>query len=121
MTHQEIHAAALDLEHRSCFGRRTLIRTNGGKVSPAVCEGGSGWQIEMLGIEGTGPDVNAAISSWIRAARVRCNLDPARRATDWRHDCPYNGQAPLPEQLPPCRSLKPADARTGRGYGPGPF
>ncbi|MFV1591269.1 hypothetical protein VWZ88_01715 [Phaeobacter sp. JH20_36] len=56
--------------------------------------------VELLGISVDGIDLPSALSAWIRAARMSCRLTRARRATDWRPDCPYNGQAPLPPSLP---------------------
>ncbi|WP_333847154.1 hypothetical protein [Phaeobacter italicus] len=96
VTTQEIYAAAQDMENRSRFGRAALIRAKGGKVSTAS----NGWRVELLTIVGTGSDLNLAIENWIRAAQMACRLDLTRRATDLRHDCPYNGQPPLPEHSP---------------------
>ncbi|MFV1498080.1 hypothetical protein VW040_17260 [Phaeobacter sp. JH85H1] len=100
---QEIYAAAQAMEHRGVFGRVTLLRTLGGTarpITPGVPAHEAHWRVDLLGISVDGIDLPSALSEWIRAARMSCRLTPARRATDWRPDCPYNGQAPLPPSLP---------------------
>ncbi|WP_148666132.1 hypothetical protein [Phaeobacter piscinae] len=87
------------MEHRGVFGRATLLRTLGGTARPITTDvpaHETHWRVDLLGISVDGIDLPSAFSAWIRAAPISCRLTTARRATDWRPDCPYNGQAPLP-------------------------
>ncbi|UWR74100.1 hypothetical protein [Phaeobacter inhibens] len=96
---QDIYAAAQTMEHRSVFGRATLLRTLGGTahpITPGVPAHEAHWRVDLLGISVDGIDLPSALSAWISAARMFCRLTPTRRATDWRPDCPYNGQTSLP-------------------------
>ncbi|UWQ47286.1 hypothetical protein [Leisingera aquaemixtae] len=106
-THQEIYAAAQDMQNRCRFDQAMLLQALGGKIMPGSTDTGDRfdfdavrWHVTLLGISASGDDMPSALDAWIRAARLYHTLDGTRRATDGRPDCPYNGQAPLPETLP---------------------
>ncbi|MFY0309659.1 hypothetical protein ACFMBG_07150 [Leisingera sp. D0M16] len=113
---QQIYATAQDMQNRCRFGQAMLLWSLGGKITPGSVYSGDRfdfdavrWHVSLLGIPASGADMPSALDAWIRAARLYHTLDGSRRATDGRPDCPYSGQAPLPEtpSLAVTKNLQP--------------
>ncbi|KIC09834.1 hypothetical protein RA19_13795 [Leisingera sp. ANG-M1] len=102
-TKQEIYAVAQRLKHASPVWRAALLRINGAKITKGSNLDGDKldldaqrWHITMLGITGDGWSLKEMLDNWIWWAELHHKFDAARRATDGRTDCPYNGQPPAP-------------------------
>lgn len=98
---QKTYNAAEDLLHRSTpFGRVVLFRILGGITrqpdTEAFLPEEDVWQADLFGILCTGNCCDEAIQKWACAAKAII----ARRATDGRPDCPYNGTGPAPGSSP---------------------
>ena len=104
---QEIYTAAQDMQNRCRFGQAMLLQALGGKITPGSTDPSDRydfdamrWHVTLLGISASGNDMPSALDAWVHTARLYHTSDGTRRATDGRPDCPYSGQAPLPETLP---------------------
>jgi hypothetical protein len=98
---QKTYNAAQDLLHRGTpFGRVVLFRMLGGITrqpdTDAFLPEEDVWQADLFGILRTRNCCDEAILKWARAAKASI----ARRATDGRPDCPYNGTGPAPGSSP---------------------
>ncbi|NHM20946.1 hypothetical protein [Tritonibacter mobilis] len=54
------------------------------------------WLVELHGIRATATTRTEAFANWIKQATDQT----AKRASDGRPECPYNGQCPAPNKIP---------------------
>lgn len=125
---QTLYSVARDMHSRDVFGRAILLQKLGGRISPASTHASDRfdydamqWNVSLMGVIGIGSDLASALASWVRTARLHHLIDRTRRATDGRPDCPYNGQAPLPETLHDAEARNLPKHRLAGGAAPGPF
>ncbi|MEO3479264.1 hypothetical protein AAFO90_16475 [Phaeobacter sp. CAU 1743] len=125
---QALYSVAQDMQSRDVFEQANLLQQLGGRVFPASTHASDRfdydamqWHVSLLGIIGRGPDLADALADWLKTAGLYHRTDDTRRATDGRPDCPYNGQAPLPETLPDAEARNLPKHRLAGGAAPGPF
>ena len=94
------YAAAKKLGATPLLDRARIFRDLGGNIwrpdhDPWVYEELL-WMVDLLGIRETAPTKTEALSKWIKQATDQT----AKRASDGRPDCPFNGQRPAPNKFP---------------------